>query len=125
MFKFSTQGHSSKLAESKHYSLELKRSKVKKKKNSYNGQIIIVGWINDFLSWSPFVVLGRLSYCTYLVHLICLQFYGISARENVYQTDFDLVRIDNVSVFIRLGSKMRIISTNILFKIEKCGCISK
>ncbi|XP_069112030.1 nose resistant to fluoxetine protein 6-like isoform X2 [Argopecten irradians] len=49
------------------------------------------GFINTFLSWSPFIPLGRLTYCAYLVHPVIIFAYLRSLRENVYATDFVMV----------------------------------
>ncbi|XP_033763776.1 O-acyltransferase like protein-like [Pecten maximus] len=49
------------------------------------------GFINTFLSWSPFIPLGRLSYCAYLVHPIIMFVYMRSLRQAVYATDFVMI----------------------------------
>ncbi|OWF53373.1 O-acyltransferase like protein-like [Mizuhopecten yessoensis] len=49
------------------------------------------GYINTILSWSPFVPLGRLTYCAYLVHPIIIFVYIRSLRQAVYATDFVMI----------------------------------
>ncbi|XP_033733258.1 nose resistant to fluoxetine protein 6-like [Pecten maximus] len=45
------------------------------------------GFVNTILSWKPFVPLGRLTYCAYLVHMIIMLMNLMSAREYIYATD--------------------------------------
>ncbi|XP_060080526.1 nose resistant to fluoxetine protein 6-like [Ylistrum balloti] len=49
------------------------------------------GFINTILSWSPFIPLGRLSYCAYLVHPIVIFVYMRSLKQTVYATDFVMI----------------------------------
>ncbi|KAL5012244.1 hypothetical protein ScPMuIL_010795 [Solemya velum] len=47
--------------------------------------------INTFLSWSAWVPLSRLTYCTYMVHLIVLNYNKFTARSVPYFNDIDAV----------------------------------
>ncbi|XP_033763774.1 nose resistant to fluoxetine protein 6-like [Pecten maximus] len=49
------------------------------------------GFVNTLLSWSPFVPLGRLTYCAYLVHPIVMTIYYRTLRQTVYATDFVII----------------------------------
>ncbi|OWF53620.1 Nose resistant to fluoxetine protein 6 [Mizuhopecten yessoensis] len=49
------------------------------------------GYINTILSWSPFVPLGRLTYCAYLVHPLVMYAYYSSLRQGIYGTDFNII----------------------------------
>ncbi|KAL5012239.1 hypothetical protein ScPMuIL_010790 [Solemya velum] len=49
------------------------------------------GPINTFLSWSAWVPLARLTYCTYMVHLIVIQYVASTRRSVRYWTDIDAV----------------------------------
>ncbi|XP_060080527.1 O-acyltransferase like protein-like [Ylistrum balloti] len=49
------------------------------------------GYVNTLLSWSPFVPLGRLTYCAYLVHPIIMAAYYKMLRQGVYATDFSII----------------------------------
>ncbi|XP_021346852.1 nose resistant to fluoxetine protein 6-like isoform X1 [Mizuhopecten yessoensis] len=51
------------------------------------------GYVNTLLSWSPFVPLGRLSYCVYLVHPLVINAYYMSRRQGVYGTDAEVIYI--------------------------------
>ncbi|GFR78026.1 nose resistant to fluoxetine protein 6 [Elysia marginata] len=44
------------------------------------------GFVNSFLSWSPFVVLGRLSYLAYLIHVAVIDVYFGNQRTLLYFT---------------------------------------
>ena len=49
-----------------------------------------VGWINDFLSWSGWVVLSRLTYTAYLVHPFVLFCFSFNAGSALH---FSIVRM--------------------------------
>ncbi|XP_045192779.2 nose resistant to fluoxetine protein 6-like [Mercenaria mercenaria] len=49
------------------------------------------GWINDILSWSPYVPLGRLTYCAYLLHPLVMMMFYENRMQPVYFTDYDTV----------------------------------
>ena len=51
-----------------------------------------LGFINKLLSWEAFVPLGRLTYCTYLTHIIVLMTKGTSIRSLVYLDDVSMVK---------------------------------
>ena len=60
------------------------------------------GWVNDFLSWEAFGTLGKLTYCTYLIHYTFLVFFYSSMSYSTELTSFLLVR--NVAQFLLLFS---------------------
>ena len=47
------------------------------------------GFVNTLLGWKPFVVLGRLTYSTYLVHEIVLLVYFLSRHTLYYFSDIE------------------------------------
>ncbi|RUS88830.1 hypothetical protein EGW08_003375 [Elysia chlorotica] len=49
------------------------------------------GFINTLLSWKAFVPLSRLTYCTYLVHLLVIEYYFSSLRKQFYMDNTDVV----------------------------------
>lgn len=49
------------------------------------------GVVNDILSWSPFVPLGRLTYCAYLLHPFVMLIYYENRMHALYFTDYDTV----------------------------------
>lgn len=49
------------------------------------------GWINDVLSWSPFIPLGRMTYCAYLIHPFVIMFYHENRMKETYFTDYDSI----------------------------------
>ncbi|KAK3732191.1 hypothetical protein RRG08_026573 [Elysia crispata] len=51
------------------------------------------GFVNSFLSWSPFVVLGRLTYMAYLIHLSFIAIYVGNQQSLIYATSFNLAMI--------------------------------
>ena len=55
-----------------------------------------LGWINQLLSWSPFIPLGRLTYCAYLIHPMVQVLYFENRVDALYFSNYDLVR-PNVS----------------------------
>ena len=46
------------------------------------------GWINQLLSWSAFVPMGRLSYATYLIHYSVINVYYAHIRQPSYYTTY-------------------------------------
>lgn len=46
------------------------------------------GFINTLLSWSAFVPLSRLTYASYLVHLIVMYVFNLSRTRPFYMTDY-------------------------------------
>lgn len=46
------------------------------------------GFINTLLSWSAFVPLSRLTYASYLVHLIVMNVFNLSRTRPFYMTDY-------------------------------------
>lgn len=46
------------------------------------------GFINTLLSWSAFVPLSRLTYASYLVHLIVMNVFNLSKTRPFYMTDY-------------------------------------
>lgn len=46
------------------------------------------GFINTLLSWSAFVPLSRLTYASYLVHLIVMYVFNLSRTRPFYVTDY-------------------------------------
>ncbi|GFO09564.1 nose resistant to fluoxetine protein 6, partial [Plakobranchus ocellatus] len=48
------------------------------------------GFVNTFLSWSPFVVLGRLTYMAYLIHMCLMNIYFQSQDTLYYLTGFNI-----------------------------------
>ena len=55
------------------------------------------GFINRLLGWKPFVVLGRLTFCTYLVQGIVIHMYTLTRRTLYFYSDVQLA-FDAVSV---------------------------
>ncbi|KAK3088500.1 hypothetical protein FSP39_019900 [Pinctada imbricata] len=53
------------------------------------------GFINTLLSWEAFIPLARLTYCTYLVHPILMEFYTGTLRH-----PFDLTEISITFLFL-------------------------
>ncbi|XP_059140271.1 nose resistant to fluoxetine protein 6-like [Physella acuta] len=49
------------------------------------------GFINTFLSWSPFVTLGRLTYMAYLIHPCLIYVYYQNQEQLYYLTDISIV----------------------------------
>ncbi|KAL4234454.1 hypothetical protein ACF0H5_006100 [Mactra antiquata] len=49
------------------------------------------GWINQVLSWSPFIPLGRLTYCAYLIHPLVMEIYYESKDQPIYFSEFETV----------------------------------
>lgn len=49
------------------------------------------GFVNDVLSWSPYVPLGRLTYCAYLLHPLVMSKYYENRMQPLYFTDYDTV----------------------------------
>ncbi|XP_045192777.2 O-acyltransferase like protein-like [Mercenaria mercenaria] len=49
------------------------------------------GWINELLSWSPFVPLGRLTYCAYLLHPFVMAYYYETSPKPVYFSDYGII----------------------------------
>ncbi|KAK3766954.1 hypothetical protein RRG08_059823 [Elysia crispata] len=49
------------------------------------------GFINTLLSWKAFVPLSRLTYCTYLVHLLVIEYFFSSQRRHFYMDNTDVV----------------------------------
>lgn len=53
------------------------------------------GPVNTFLCWSVFQPLGKLTYCTFLVHL-AIQFYRIGImRSNIFGSDYEQVSLSS------------------------------
>ncbi|KAL5012135.1 hypothetical protein ScPMuIL_010686 [Solemya velum] len=48
------------------------------------------GFINTFLSWKGWIPIGRLTYCTYLVHPVIMYVYFYHKRTLLYLTDMDV-----------------------------------
>ncbi|GFN76753.1 nose resistant to fluoxetine protein 6 [Plakobranchus ocellatus] len=48
------------------------------------------GFVNTFLSWSPFVVLGRLTYMAYLIHMCLMNIYFQSQDTLYYLTGVNI-----------------------------------
>lgn len=48
------------------------------------------GWIDEVLSWKPFIPLGRLSYCAYLIHPLLMYGYHELDRTSFYFTNLTL-----------------------------------
>lgn len=51
------------------------------------------GFINTLLSWSVFVPLSRLTYASYLVHLIVMYVFNSSRTRPFYMTDYAQVGV--------------------------------
>ena len=51
----------------------------------------VSGFINSLLSWKGIIPLSRLTYCSYLVHLVVMDTYYLSKRSLVYFTDLEEV----------------------------------
>ncbi|XP_060080501.1 nose resistant to fluoxetine protein 6-like [Ylistrum balloti] len=49
------------------------------------------GFVNTFLSWSPFIVLRRLTYCAYLVHPLVTAVYYRSHRQKLFMTNLNII----------------------------------
>ncbi|XP_033761556.1 uncharacterized protein LOC117343323 [Pecten maximus] len=49
------------------------------------------GPVNSFLSWSGFVPLSRLTYCTYLIHPVVMLVHGFSRRSLFYLDDYSML----------------------------------
>ena len=49
--------------------------------------MILLGWINKFLSWGFFVPLARMSFMVYLIHLGLIFGYYFSLNHSVEFTD--------------------------------------
>ncbi|XP_069120101.1 O-acyltransferase like protein-like [Argopecten irradians] len=45
------------------------------------------GFVNTILSWKPFIPLGRLTYCAYLIHMLIMMMNLLSLREHVFASD--------------------------------------
>ena len=54
----------------------------------YNGH---GGLINDFLSWSFFIAMSRLSYCMYVIHRIVQLVNGGRLQHDTHFSDYDMV----------------------------------
>ncbi|RUS73915.1 hypothetical protein EGW08_018320 [Elysia chlorotica] len=48
------------------------------------------GFVNSFLSWSPFVVLGRLTYMAYLIHIALIYIYFGNQQTLFHFTNFNI-----------------------------------
>ena len=81
-----------------HYSVESNRVQIL----GWLQQIFLVsefytssfaGFINSFLSWGPFIVLGRLTFSTYLIHINVLHVYFWTRRSLFYFSDTEIVSI--------------------------------
>ncbi|KAK3732205.1 hypothetical protein RRG08_026587 [Elysia crispata] len=51
------------------------------------------GFVNTFLSWSPFVVLSKLTYMAYLVHIYLINIYYGNQQTLVHMTSFNFAII--------------------------------
>ncbi len=51
------------------------------------------GLINQILSWKALVPLSRLSFQAYLVHIVLISRFVYSARQPIYSSQLNLVRI--------------------------------
>jgi len=49
------------------------------------------GWVNTFLSWKPFVVLSRLNYMAYMVHMIIQSRFFMSRKYLRYLDDAEII----------------------------------
>lgn len=49
------------------------------------------GFIANFLSLSVFQVLSKITYCTYLVHLLLISIHAKQLNQLVYFTDYEMV----------------------------------
>lgn len=58
------------------------------------------GFVNSILSWSPFVVLGRLTYMCYLIHPCILYVYFQNQERLYYITDTTLVSISSNLILV-------------------------
>ena len=48
------------------------------------------GYVNRFLSWSPLIPLGRLTFCTYLVSLHLQMIYHLTFRQPAYYSRYSM-----------------------------------
>lgn len=51
------------------------------------------GWINQFLSWSPFVPLGRLTFAIYLVSMHLQFLFHLQNRQPIYFSNYHMVNL--------------------------------
>ena len=52
----------------------------------------VLGLVNRFLSWKPFIPLSRLTYCAYLVNGFIEVYSFASLRQGTYMSIFEMVR---------------------------------
>ena len=65
---------------------------------------LYTGWINELMSWKPFVPLGRLTYMAYLVHPIVMLSYYMSRRQLAYFNNYEVVGSDILSISFIVNS---------------------
>ncbi|KAL5011760.1 hypothetical protein ScPMuIL_010311 [Solemya velum] len=58
--------------------------------NVVHRNVWAIGFINTFLSWKGWIPIGRLTYCTYLVHPVIMYVYFYHKRTLLYLTDMDV-----------------------------------
>lgn len=51
------------------------------------------GWINQFLSWKPFIPLGRLTFAIYLVSLHLQFLFHLQYRQPVYFSNYEIMNL--------------------------------
>lgn len=78
--------------------------------------IPLLGYAKDIFEWKPLYVLGRLSYCAYLVHIPLILVKSGQVRYPLYVNDYYLVRIYiiNLRQLIVSGNVMSWVA-NLLF----------
>ena len=59
---------------------------------------LYTGWINELMSWKPFIPLGRLTYMAYLVHPIVMLSYYMSRRQLTYFNNYEVVGSCKLSI---------------------------
>lgn len=69
------------------------------------------GFINTFLSWGPWVPLGRITYCAYLVHPIIIFTYYMVSRVPFHYTDLTLI-------YLFIGNM--VLSYGVAFLVSVC-----
>ena len=88
-----------------------------------NITLIVSGFVNTILSWSPFVPLSRLTYAAYLNHLIVMYVFYFNHTRKFYITNYALVR----AIYILFTFVIFLVKINLQLKIayaEHVFCIA-